>query len=270
MLSAMTRKIRRVLFFLAFLLFLGASYVAVLYVQGYKYSFPDNKFTLTGAIYLSANTESDFYLNGKHIGGTSFLTNSVNEDGLLPGNYLIEIVKNNYSSWKKEIFVSEGQVVDFPKIIILPVAGDNRDQIVKEINKLLYPELANILPLPSPNLQPTPFLEDLNFYINSGILYDNRGRQPEILAANTRGYSISKNSKRLLWWTKYELWAIWISDSDYQPFAKAGEKEIIYTSPARIKKAEWFRDDNHIALDSGSFKVIEGDTRGGINIVEPN
>ena len=83
----MTKKTKRVLFYAAVAVFLFLSYIAVLYAQGYKFSFDDFRFYRTGSMYVKANSDAKIYLDDKLIGATSFLGNSKNINGLLPGIY---------------------------------------------------------------------------------------------------------------------------------------------------------------------------------------
>src|SRR3989338_6608147 len=115
----MTRRYRRILFYSAIAVFLVLSYVVILYAQGYKYSFSENKFFETGAIYLKVNTEADVYLDDKLLGNTSFFGNSYRIEGLLPDKYEIKVQRNNYSTWQKQVTVDEGFVSEFSKILII-------------------------------------------------------------------------------------------------------------------------------------------------------
>ena len=77
-------------FYSAVAVFLLLSYIVILYAQGYKYSFSENRFFRTGAVYLKADTSADVYLNDKLLGNTSFFNNSYRIEGLLPGRYVLK------------------------------------------------------------------------------------------------------------------------------------------------------------------------------------
>ena len=78
----------------------------------------------------------------------------------------------------------------------------------------------------------------------------------------------SPDGKKLSWWNENELWVMWLSNADYQPYRKEGEKELITKFSSKIKKADWFRDGDHIVVDSAGYKITEIDKRGGLNIIE--
>jgi len=285
----MSKSIKRVLFYSAVAVFLILSYVIILYAQGYKYSFSDNKFYRTGAMYLKVNTGADVYLNDKLLGNTSFFNNSYRIEGLLPGNYTIRMQKNDYSTWQKSVIVDEGFVSEFSKILLLPRDEKGLEELSKEIALIFSTPTPAPKPKPSPSPMPTPSIEP--FAIKKGILsttneelFDNARSKPEIIAENVKDFVLSKDKNKLAWWTANEVWVMWLNDANYQPYRKKGDKELITRFSTQIKKAAWFRDDDHLIVDSASsprpelgtkapqvdsdrYKILEIDTRGGINII---
>lgn len=261
----MTKRTKRVLFYSAVAVFLILSYVIILYAQGYKYSFSDNRFFKTGAIYLKANTGADVYLNDKLLGNTSFFNNSYRIEGLLPGDYTIRVQKSDYSTWQKSADVDEGFVNEFSKILLLPRDEKELEELNKEI-ALIFPT-PTPTPKPKPNPTPTPTPTDEPFAIKKGVL-STTGEEPEKLAENVKGFILSKDNNKLAWWTANEVWVIWFNDTSYQPYHKKGDKELITRFSTQIKKVAWFRDEDHLIVDSSGYKVLEIDTRGGINIIE--
>ena len=278
----MNKRTKRILFYSAVGIFALLSYVVILYAQGYKYSFSEAEFFRTGSIYVKINEDAKVYLDGKFLNSTSFFGNSYTISGLLPKQYTVRVQKDNYSSWEKKVSVEEGLVDDYSRILLLPKSGDGAVALKKEITDLLYPTpkptptpLAKPTPKPLPSK--TPILSPVPtepFYIKNGVLFKNmENGETERLAYLVAGFAVSPDNKKLAWWNESELWVIWISDTDYQPFRKAGDKEIIMRFSIKIKNAAWFRDSDHVAVDSTSsgqagYKVVEIDKRGGLNIVE--
>lgn len=262
----MTKRFKRALFYSAVAVFLILSYVIILYAQGYKYSFSDNRFFRTGAVYLKINTSADVYLNDKLLGNTSFFNNSYRLEGLLPGRYTIRTQKNNYSIWQKSVTVDEGFVSEFSKILLLP----RDEKWLEELEK----EISLIFPLSI--LKPDPIIASISepFVIKKGVL-SITGEEPEKLAESVKGFMLSKDKNKLVWWTANEVWVIWLNDSNYQPYHKKGDRELITRFSTQIKKAAWFKGDDHLIVKlnppsrSGQdgHKILEIDTRGGINII---
>jgi hypothetical protein len=255
----MTKQTKRLLFYSAVAIFALLSYVVILYAQGYKYSFSEAKFFRTGAISLKANEDAGVYMNNKFLDSTSFFGNSYAIRGLLPGQYTIRLQKDNYSSWQKKISVEEGLVSDYSRIFLLPKSGEAKDKLKTEIKVLLTP----VKKLPSAS---TPAAL---FYLKNGVLFKNlENGETERLAYQITGFSLSPDGEKVAWWSGNELWIMWLSDTNYQPYHKAEDKDLITSFSVKIKSAAWFRDSDHIVVDSSGYKVLEIDKRGGLNIIE--
>ncbi|OGN22785.1 MAG: hypothetical protein A2918_01455 [Candidatus Yanofskybacteria bacterium RIFCSPLOWO2_01_FULL_42_49] len=270
--SEMTKRFKRTLFYSAVAVFLVLSYVVILYAQGYKYSFSENRFFKTGAVYLKVNTGADVYMDDKLLGNTSFFGNSYRIEGLLPDKYAIRIQRNNYSTWQKQITVDEGFVSEFSKILIISKDESDSEELDEEI--------ISLFPSPAPkttkgSVSPSPAPAAELFVIKKGVLLTT-GETPEKVANGVKGFALSKDKHKLAWWTANEVWVMWLNDADYQPYHKKGDKELITRFSTQIKKVAWFRDDDHLIVDStsspqvdsGTYRILEIDTRGGINIVE--
>ncbi len=251
----MTRKTRTIVFYVGIAVFIIASYVMVLYAQGYKYSFQKHRFFLTGAISLKANTDAKIFVNDTLAGSTSFLTNSFSIDRLLPGQYVIRLQRDGYSAWQKTVSVQEGMVVDFPKVLLLSQTEEDSIALAKEITDVLT------VPAPKPG-------ETIPFYLKNKTLYQVKNGTAVVLAKGVMGFAHTNNQDRLLWWTPNEVWVLWLTDTDYQPYHHAGDKELITRFAVSIQRATWFRDNDHIVLQSNGYRIIEIDKRGGINIVK--
>ncbi len=265
----MTKRTKRTIFYTAVAIFLFVSYVVVLYAQGYKYNFSERRFSRTGSVHVKANVGAKVYLDDKLAGNTSFLGNSKTINGLLPGEYSVRLARDDqYSSWEKRFVIEEGLVNEFSKIILFPVAGEEKEALEAELEEILYPQPApKITPSPSPSATPNPE----PYYLKSNILYKNNGpeNKPEQLAVNVKGFSLSQDDNKLAYWSGRELWVIWFNDTNYQPLRKAGEKERIIRIARPIVKATWYKDEDWLVVDDGrNYKLIEADTRGGVNTVE--
>jgi hypothetical protein len=277
----MTKTTKRWLFYSAVVIFALLSYVVVLYAQGYKYSFSESKFFRTGSIFVKANEDAEVYIDNKFLNSTSFFGNSYTIGGLLPGQYTVRLQKDNFSSWQKRVLVEEGLVNDFSRIFILPESGEAKDRLKTEIKDLLYPiskptPTLSVKPTPKSSSSKTPAPSPVPvskepFYIKNGVLFKNmENGETERFAYLVVGFALSSDGKKITWWNSNELWVMWLSDTDYQPYHKAGDKDVITRFSIKIKNAAWFRDSDHIVVDAGGYKVVEIDKRGGLNIVEIN
>jgi hypothetical protein len=263
----MTLRSRRILFYTVFIAFLAISYVAVMYAQGYKYSFSERKFIRTGAISLKINKDAKVFMEDKLIGSTSFIGNTFGVDRLLPGQYTIRLQKDDYSVWQKKITVQEGHVTDFPRVMLIPQSEELLEKVVQEIEEL-FAEPQEAKPTPTPSNAEEAKAEPEEFYLESGILYRLVYEGPQKLAGNVRGFELSSNKRKLMYWTRNELWVLWLDEPNYQPLHEKEDKELITRLLSPISKAAWFRGEDHIVVESRGYRIVEIDTRGGINIIK--
>lgn len=250
----MTKRTKRILFYSAVAIFLALSYAAILYAQGYQYSFSEGKFQRTGAISLKVNTGAKIFIDDKLEGQTSFFSNSFSIDGLLPGAYRVSVQKNDHSAWQKNIVVSEGLVTDFPRIFLLPEEGDEEQKLFDEVGALF-------------NETEPPVLPSVSFDIFK-LKNDSR----------INGFRVSENKNKIAWWMASELWITWLNDQNYQPVRQRGDRELITRLSKPIQNAVWFRGEDHLAVEVeerdsrnrpySAYMVIEVDRRDGVNIVE--
>lgn len=250
----MTRKTKQVIFYSAVAVFLVLSYAIILYAQGYKYSFAESKFQRTGAISLKANVGAKVFVDDKLKDSTSFFGNSFSVNRLLPGVYKVSVQKDGYSLWQKRVTVEEGLVTDFPKVYLLPEEGEAEQKLFEEVGLLFEKAELSILPSTS-----------FSIFKSNDLDY-------------VKGFKISENKNKVVWWTANELWITWLNDQHYQPLRKRGRQELITRFSKTIQNAIWFRGEDHLAVEIeerdvrgrpySSYKIIEIDKRGGINIVE--
>lgn len=243
----------------------------MMYAQGYKYSFSENKFLRTGAIALKVDTDAKVFLDDELEGETSFFGNSFSIDRLLPGKYKLSVQKDDWTGWSKTISVEAGLVIDFPSIMLLPEKGEDEQKLFDEVG-LLFKELKSVATLKASPSE--PFVLDVK---NKKLFQNTEGKLQEV-ASGVKGFRISENDNKLTWWTDNELWTLWLNNTDYQPFHKKGDKELIIRFVQKIQNAAWFRDEDHIVLELERFdsknrpysiyQVVEIDKRGGINIIE--
>ncbi len=258
----MTKKTKRALFYSTVVIFSLLSYVVILYAQGYKYSFSELKFFQTGAIYVKANEDVKVYLDDKFLNSTSFFGNSYTLKGLLPREHTVRLQKDNFSSWEKKVSVQEGLVSEYSSVLLLPESGDAKENLKIEIKTILTSTTGSTSSSQATSEEP--------FYIKNGTLNRNVDGTIEKLAYLVSGFDVSPDDKKLTWWNGNELWVMWLSDTDYQPYHKAGDKDLLTRFSTKIKNAAWFRDSDHIVVDPNGYKVVEIDKRGGLNIVEVN
>lgn len=114
----MLKKKTLFIIFLAFVFILFAP-VLVLYANGYRIDFRKFKILKTGAIYIKTYPNvTDVFINGKFIKKTDLFLGEAFLKNLLPANYNIEIKKDGYFPWQKNLEVFPGLVTKADNIFL--------------------------------------------------------------------------------------------------------------------------------------------------------
>lgn len=290
----MTKRTRRIIFYISVIVFLGLSYVSVLYAQGYKYSFSEHEFFKTGSIVLEPNVDADIYLSDGFIGSTaSFLSNGYAIKRLLPGQYYVRVTRSGYSIWKKNINVEEGLVSAFGNVLILSQKPEDMAKTRLEIGALFVTPTPTPSPKASPTKTPTPtpkpkisvsptpmptptiFPNNEPVILSGSTLLRNVGaEEPVELSAEVKKFYISPDSSKVAWFTiTNELWVAWLDRTDYQPYHEPNDTEMIARLEASPDDLRWFDGNDHVVVRfpnktaSPSYNIFEIDTRGGVNVI---
>lgn len=115
----MKHSTRTKLFIALVALFIVAAPLVVLYSQGYRVDFENRLVVKTGALFLEPRPAPvEVYINGKLRKRSNFLFQNIYIGDLLPKNYVIEIRKEGYLSWKKELDVLPKLVTEAKNIML--------------------------------------------------------------------------------------------------------------------------------------------------------
>lgn len=129
----MSKSLRKLLFFLFVIIFIGGAFYIIIAVQGLIIN-KDLSFIKTGGIYLNYTPQNaEVRINGVLKQGkslmNSFLNSGIFVDNLLPGTYDVEVFYPQYQSWHKKLRVVPGFVVSKSFIHLWP-----KDWGAKKIN----------------------------------------------------------------------------------------------------------------------------------------
>jgi hypothetical protein len=265
----MKKGTRRILFWIAAIVFVVASWAAIRYAQGYAYDFDTGTFVRTGAVAVTVSTQATLFIDDVKSGTTSFIGNRAGKEGLLPGIYSLRVAREDYTTWHKSVAVEEGRLVDFPNVLILPTDDVSLLSLKEEASDSLRE--VTTLQRANPRSTLTPLrIQDGNFILEENKLFDARTASPSLIAEHVLGFAQTKDQSRILWWTRNEVWVLWLRNTDHQPYRVEGERQAITRFSVRILGAAWFRGTEHIVVDLGnqSYRVIETDARGGTNIIK--
>ncbi|MBI2626943.1 MAG: hypothetical protein HYW77_01750 [Parcubacteria group bacterium] len=121
----MHRISRRIIFWIAVVLFLFGSYTIIKYAQGYRFEIQEMSFIKTGAILLKTfPKKSEVFINQKFVDTTSLISGEFTKRFLLPDTYSVEIKKSGKQLWRKQIQVKASEVSQFLSIYLPPESLD--------------------------------------------------------------------------------------------------------------------------------------------------
>mgnify|MGYP005842398763 CR=1 FL=1 len=117
----MTKKTRTILFLIFLFLFLLIAPSAVLYSQGYRFDFERKSLTQTGGLFIKAEPKQvEIYINEKLTKKTDFFFGSALVENLLPKKYKIEVKKDGYLAWEKNLEIREKKVTEVKNLVLFP------------------------------------------------------------------------------------------------------------------------------------------------------
>ncbi|PIR58299.1 MAG: hypothetical protein COU70_01640 [Parcubacteria group bacterium CG10_big_fil_rev_8_21_14_0_10_35_15] len=117
----MTQKRRTLLFFICLSSFLIVAPTIVLYSQGYRFDLKNRTITKTGAFYVKVSPKNcDILINNKFKSKTDFLFGSDLIENLVPATYLIEIKKEGYIPWQKNLKIKAMMTTEAKNVILFP------------------------------------------------------------------------------------------------------------------------------------------------------
>jgi hypothetical protein len=257
----MSLQTRRLILLIFIIVFITLTPLLILYCSGYRWDWRKNKIIKTGAFLIESNPKNALiYLNKKL--QKKKTPNLINN--LLPDEYLIEIKKQNYHAWRKLLSVESKQVT-FAQDIQLFLENPSLE-IVPETEKIIT-EIAE-----------NDFFHDVTLRQAQGPS-TNSGTK---LKKKAKGYSLSPNKKKILFWTDFELWIYDLKTLQEKslPFDKlrvnSAQGKILVRYSKEIIDALWHPENNYVifALNNpsspatSSIQVIELDNRDGKNMIE--
>lgn len=128
----MSIKFRRLLFYSLVLAFLIASGILVFYSSGWVLNFKTLAFEKTGGLLLKTSPQGVIIkINDKVFEDKSgFLNNGTIVKDLSPGFYNIEVQKEGYQTWKKELEILPGLVTAAKTILLPPATSESAKNLI--------------------------------------------------------------------------------------------------------------------------------------------
>lgn len=171
----MKKSVRTVLFYFLFLIFLTSTPLMIFYSQGYRFDWQKKSLTRTGGLFLQVSPRpADVYINSKFSGKTHFLFGSIFIQNLLPRKYGIEVKKNGYHPWKKNLEVKEKEVTEVKNIILFP-ENPNFEILARNVSDFWFsPDGKKIALREKGDKYWSLSLYDLDTKLKSHLIYENQ------------------------------------------------------------------------------------------------
>jgi len=261
---------RKILFFSLLFLFLILAPSLLLYSQGIRFDFEKKRFTFTGAIYLRAiPRQAEVFLNGKFIGKTDLILGSIKIKNLIPKRYLVEVKKEGFSPWKKELEVKEREVTEATGIILFPerINFKKVDFSLEDFENLKKKE----------GIFCQEILKSLGFEIESEFQKDcfaQKFGEKIFLISKDNLYEFSneretfeKVFEKIKGWQRLKEKMAVFSDHEIWLFDKEGRKFLLRETP-EIKDVAFLNENYLVFLTQNKIKIVETDTRDKLNLYE--
>jgi len=117
----MTKRKRSVLISALILLFIIITPLTIFYSLGWRFDWQEKKITRPGIFFFKVNPNSvKILINGKLKEKTDFFFGSAIVENLLPKKYQVEIKKQGFHDWKKDLEIKGGEVTEAKNIILIP------------------------------------------------------------------------------------------------------------------------------------------------------
>lgn len=111
----MTKKTRRLIFYIFLVLFIFVALFIVFYALGYTFDWQKKSLTTTGAFYFKSRPDrAKIYINNEYAGDTNKFIRR-----LTPKNYDIKISKSGYYDWQKTLNIKSGLVTKAENMLLI-------------------------------------------------------------------------------------------------------------------------------------------------------
>ncbi|MDD5496676.1 MAG: PEGA domain-containing protein [Candidatus Omnitrophica bacterium] len=248
--------IRYIAFYFSLALYLILLPIVLAYSFGYHIDFHKFNIYKTGILSLKSEPSGAFiYINGKLY--TDLTPARVEE--LKPGTYFVEVKREGFYPWQKDLSVIPNMVTRADNIILFPTLRD----------------LAKISDLKTVNFIIPDNKSQMYQMTESGLYRSNiDGTGLMKLSpysdwpSDITGKSFSPDGKKILFFNEDGIWVIYLTSRDAAKDGDSVEVEEVLTSPSVIRSVFWHSGSNHIVFVAGrDINVLELGKGGRKNMV---
>ncbi len=248
----MYQKTRKILFLGSVVLFMFLLPAILLFTFGYKVDWNNLRILKTGLIWINSSPEgADVYVSGRFTNKKTPAT----VDELLPGNYTVSLVHENYYPWQADVSVYQGRVVSISNIMLFPR--------IPQFEKLNFEEAGNFFVFNHEN--------NLLYYIIKGTkiihkVNSDSGRlegviNADIFPGEILNISLSPDRKKLICNDSHNLALIYLSK-------EPRKDNFLINCRDNIQQVFWHSDSEHfIVVTNRDIKVYELFAQGKSNVI---
>jgi hypothetical protein len=227
----MSRRTRSFIFFFLVGLFIILAPFSIVYYSGYRWDWKRYKLVKTGAFLIETRPKgASIYLEGN----LQRKKSPCLIDNLVPEEYLVEIRKEGYHSWRKSLPIESKKVTFIQKVELF---------------------------LKNPQLEEVPeadFLSLQSSQTDFSALELEEDLENKLKKA--QGMAFSPDEEKILYWQGFELWIYYLEEA---------REEILLRQSQKIVDALWHPRSNYILLASSeTILAVELDSRDTRNITE--
>jgi hypothetical protein len=246
------KVVRWTALFVSVAIFLTLLPIVLSYSLGYKIDYREFKIYKTGIISIRSNPSGAVV----HINGRIFqdLTPARLED-LKPGKYNIEVRKEGYNPWNKELVVRPNMVTKAEDIVLFPLS--------KDITKIVNKDFSGFAISGNNYLY---CMTSSGFY-RSNLDGTNLVRMSPFgdWPGDIKGIIFSPDGEKLIYYNEHYIWVIFLRS--YQADKPVRIDELL-KSEELVRYVFWYSQSTHIVFLSGKdVNVIELGPQGSRNVV---
>lgn len=229
---------RAIAFYAALAVFFTLLPIVLSYALGYKIDYKKFKIYKTGIIYVSSQPAgASVYVNGKLHGDLT----PMRVEEVRPGTYKVEVRREGFYPWEREMHVEPNMVTKADRIILFPVKSEMKKVATSEIVDFAISDNGKIYYLTRYGL----FVSDLD----GGSL--RKLSEYSDWPKDIIGKKFSRETNKLLCFDKYKVFVINLDTSKPQAKREFSAKiEEVFMSEYPIVDVFWYPGSNYIMVVS--------------------
>lgn len=272
----MTRKRRKILFWISAVIFLLTIAPVVLYSFGYRIAQDPWNIVRAGGLAISSvpATGTRIYVDTVLERETTLLFRKLFLQGLTPRLYHVRVEKDGYFPWEKRLRVYPERVTDVQALLIKDSQQSGKVLLQGDYISIAQADrIHNILSFKDSKSRERFYSPDETKFISR--LEDNATTTERFSNAATTliqeralmQYYYDSAGERIVWWDDHRVWIKWLEGEESLPLYTDTEEALLLDIPETIRNATAYPyQDAIIVAYSNAIMTVELDGRDHRNI----